>query len=401
LSVRSDPVSSVIDWLTEQTIRDSALEVLVEGVCKRLWAAGTPVWRFFGSFPTLHPLYLAIGVVWQRGEPIQSATFEHGRSALPEFLDSPVHFLTQNGLDFLRRRLEGQSPRLDFPILRELKEQGATDYVIFHLAFPSAHIARERTDGLYVSFATDAAGGFGEDDLRVLGQVFRTLAVACKMAIASGVTRNVLSAYLGPGAAERVLAGGIKRGDCTAIHAAIWYSDLRDSTPLASRLSPQDFLHALNGYFECTAAAVVAQGGEVLRFVGDAVLGIFPVSASGGGEADACRRAVEAVRDAERRMAALNDRRATDSAAPLAYGVGLHLGEVLFGNIGIPERLEFSVIGPAANEVARLESLTKDLGVRALFSGEFVPHLDLRWRSLGRHALRGVGREMEVFALPE
>jgi len=400
VSPQSDPVSGVIDWLTEQTIQDSSLEVLVEGVCKRLWAAGVPVWRFFGSFPTLHPLYHSSSVIWKRGEPISASNFPHGGMAHPGYQDSPLRFLTENGLPFLRRRLEGDAARLDFPILREMREAGATDYALFHVAFPGADFTREGSDGLYASFATDARGGFGEDDLRIMGQVIRSLAVACKMAITRGTTRNVLTAYLGPGAAERVLAGNIRRGDCSAIHAAIWYCDLRDSTPLAAQLSPADFLHALNCYFECTAGAVLAHGGEVLRFVGDAVLGIFPVSPSGG-DADACSRGVAAVRDAEQRMRALNDRRAAESVPLLSYGVGLHVGEVLFGNIGIPERVEFSVIGPAANEVARLESLTKTLGAAALFSGEFVRNVDLPWRPLGRHSLRGIGREMDVFALPE
>ena len=398
---QSDPVSGVIDWLTEQTIQDASLEVLIEGVCTRLWASGVPVWRFSGSFPTLHPLYIGTSMIWQRGASIAVRTHAHGDSATSAWRDSPLRFVTEHGLPFLRRRLEGDTARLDFPVLRDVRELGGTDYALFHVVFPGADMIREGLDGVYASFATDAKGGFGDDDLRALGQVFRSLAVACKMAISRGITRNILAAYLGPGAGERVLAGSIQRGDCTAIRAAIWYSDLRDSTPLAAQLSPADFLRALNCYFESTAGAVLAQGGEVLRFVGDAVLGIFPVSASNGGEADACKRAVATVREAERRLSELNDRRAADSSPPLSYGVGLHVGEVLFGNIGIPERLEFSVIGPAANEVARLESLTKTLGAAALFSGEFVRHLDLPWRPLGRHAPRGVGREMEVFALPD
>jgi len=399
MSGLTDP-SGVVDWLTEQTLQDASLESVVEGVCKRLWASGIPLWRFFGSLPTLHPLHHSESLLWTRGEPITLRSFPHGGTADPAFQNSPLRFLTVNDLPFLRRRLEGDATRLDFPILRELRAQGATDYAMFRVAFPGAAFIREGTDGLYVSCATDAPGGFGDDDLRVLGIVFRSLAVACKMAITRGIVRNVLSAYLGPGATERVLAGSIRRGDCTSLHAAIWYSDLRGSTPLAAERSPREFLHALNEYFESTAGAVVAHGGEVLRFVGDAVLGIFPIGETAGDAADACRRAVEAVRDAEDRMRTVNERRAAASSPALAYGVALHVGEVLFGNIGIPERVEFSVIGPAANEVARLESLTKALGVSALFSGEFVCHVDLAWRPMGRHALRGVTRELEAFALP-
>jgi adenylate cyclase len=180
------------------------------------------------------------------------------------------------------------------------------------------------------------------------------------------------------------------------LHAVIWYSDMRDSTRLADTLKEEDFLSSVNAYFECTAGAVMAHGGEVLRFIGDAVLAIFPIR--NGDARDACEAAMAAARDAERRLQELNGEREAQGLESLDYGLGLHVGDVMFGNIGVPERLEFSVIGPAANEVARLEGLTKSLGRRTLVSAEFARHLPNELESLGKHALRGVGAPVEVLA---
>jgi adenylate cyclase len=401
VSQRFDPASAVTEWLFEQTLEDLDLPSLVAGCCERLWAAGVPMWRFNASLPTLHPLYVATSMRWVRGAPTVLLTHAHGDIDRPGWQTSPFKYVVDQRVPFLRRRLEGEHARVDFPILREIRDQGATDYALFRVPFSGADVVRTGADGLIASFATDAAGGFSDDDLHTLQEVHRALAVACKMGISRGITENVLAAYLGPDAGRRVLAGSIRRGDCTSIQAAIWYSDLRRSTPLAAALPPTEFLAALNSYFESTAGSVLAHGGEVLRFVGDAVLAIFPIEKGGASVGEACDRAVRSVRAASARMADLNAARTSSGAPTLSYGVGLHVGEVLFGNIGIPERLEFSVIGPAANEVARLESLTKTLGAPALFSGEFARHVELPWRPMGRHALRGVDHEIEIFALPD
>ena len=183
------------------------------------------------------------------------------------------------------------------------------------------------------------------------------------------------------------------------VHAVIWYSDMRDSTRLADGMAADKFLKTVNSYFECTAGAVLAQGGEVLRFIGDAVLAIFPIR--DGDPQSACELAITAAREAETRLHALNEERVHDNLQPLDYGLGLHIGDVMFGNIGIPERLEFSVVGPAANEVARIESLTKTLGHRVLASTEFARCASHYWESLGEHSLEGVSAPIEVLAMKE
>jgi adenylate cyclase len=202
--------------------------------------------------------------------------------------------------------------------------------------------------------------------------------------------RNILDAYLGPHAGERVLQGSIRRGDAEDIRAVIWFCDLRDSTPLADSMSRQEFLRLLNDYFECVLGPVLERGGQVLRFIGDAALAIFPVD---GDPSDECARALAAAQDAVSRMQKLNQGR----ERPLRFGIGLHLGEVTYGNIGTPTRIEFTVVGAAANEAARIESLCKTLGVDILVSKEVERALTVKLASLGTHTLRGVGDKMELF----
>jgi adenylate cyclase len=213
--------------------------------------------------------------------------------------------------------------------------------------------------------------------------------VSLKVQIRRKITHTVLSTYLGPDAGQQVLDGQIKRGDGEMLHAVIWYSDLRDSTRLADTLKAEEFLSTINAYFECN-------GGEVLRFIGDAVLAIFPIR--NGDARDACQTAMAAAQDAERRLEAVNKERQAQGLEALSYGLGLHVGDVMFGNIGVPERPEFSVIGPAANEVARLEGLTKILDRWILVSTEFASHLPQRLESLGKHDLQSVGAPVEVLA---
>jgi adenylate cyclase len=224
--------------------------------------------------------------------------------------------------------------------------------------------------------------------------------VAFKINIQSQITQNILSAYLGPEAGKQVLKGNIQRGDGETIHAVIWYSDMRESTSLANAVTGKKFLQALNVYFESTAGAVLSHGGEVLRFIGDAVLAIFPIRDEGATQ-KACECAIKAAILARENLVQANVTRKEKGLIELDYGLGLHIGQVLFGNIGIPERVEFSVIGSAANEVARIESLTKELKENILVSSDFAKHLSLDWVDAGDHNLRGVDRTLTLYTPPK
>ncbi len=389
-------VDEVANWLMDQALGDSEVTRLFEGCCERLLGAGLPLWRGHISFSVLHPLYGSTALTWRRGEEIETDNFPSRRDGpFPEeFLKSPLYHMVRTQVPFLRRRLLGDEANLDFPILSEFRNAGASDYLAYLISFGGGEL-----NGMVGSWASDRPSGFSEQDVKSLLRIQQRLGVACKMQVKEQIARNVVTTYLGTLAGQRVLDGQIKRGDGEALSAAIWYSDLRGSTTLADTLSRDSFIQALNDYFECAAGAVLSQGGEILAFIGDAVLAIFPLDdAHGdahGDAARACERALMASQDARERLATVNAHRAGE---PLAFGLALHLGEVRFGNIGVPERVSFSVIGPTVNEVARLEALTKSLDRPVLASATFAAHVPAVWESLGEFALRGVGAPIQVLA---
>jgi len=376
----------VVDWLTEgappsRLPRDVLLET-----CRRTVAAGLPIHRVGVFVRTLHPNTVGRAFIWQADKHAVEMT-EAGNDLLESeaFLKSPIRKVMTENVE-VRRRLADPACPMDFPVLEDLRKDGATDFVAVPLRFIDGEVHA-------ASFATRRAGGFRDEDLAALR---RLLAPFTRMVEIFGnmqKARNILAAYLGPSAGEKVLAGQIRRGDGQDINAVIWFCDLRDSTPLADSMSRREFLALLNDYFECVLGPVLEQQGQVLRFIGDAALAIFPV---GERPAEACAKALAAAREAIVRMGKLNQAR----SRPLRFGIGLHLGELTYGNIGTPTRIEFTVIGAAANEAARIEAMCKVLQVDLLVSEEVARALPQPWRSLGLHTLRGVGDKMELFTLP-
>jgi adenylate cyclase len=408
---RNEPVAAVDsdatigpinDWLMEQALDLTSIESLFEGCCLRLRAGGIPLSRARLLFRTLHPLFSSVSLTWKRDEA-EIGTFElrHGDSeSSEEWSRSPFQYLIAHQLNALRRRLIGDDALRDFPVLDDFHAEGATDYLAYRISFGRDNYTTAGGTGIVGSWVTDRPIGFTDRDLRALTRIQSRMAVACKVVIKDQVARNIVGTYLGPDAGRQVLTGSIKRGDGETIHAVIWYNDLRDSTHLTESMPATEYLALLNSYFECTAGAVLAHQGEVLRFIGDAVLAIFPIRPDGMSEREACEKACAAATDAEARIDAINAERKAKGQPVVDFGLGLHVGDVMYGNIGVPERLEFSVIGPAANEVARLEDLSKELGRRIVVSGVFAKALALSWQSLGRHDMRGVGEPIEVFAPP-
>ena len=391
-------VDAVADWLMARALADTPMETLMRGCCERLSAAGIPLTRGHIGFRTLHPLFEAVTVSWLRDGELQTNQIPHADAESEEWLVSPHKWMIDRNILQLRRQLTGREAQLDFPLLRKFSDMGATDYLAYLVPFEQSDPAGRSRMGIIGSGLTDRESGFSDADVRALMRIQQRLAVASKVTVKDQISRNILAAYLGISAGEQVLDGRIKLGDGQTGHAVIWYNDLRDSTAMADRLPPAEFLDLLNGYFECTAGAVLAHGGEVLRFVGDAVLAIFPIEGEGG-DAAACERAIAAATESRRRLKTLNEARTADGRNAIQFGLGLHLGDLMFGNIGVPERVEFSVIGPAANEVARLDSLTKEIGQPVLATAAVAVHHSNKWRSLGTYPLRGIGAPMDVFAL--
>jgi adenylate cyclase len=390
-------IDATADWLMTQALGDTSMERLVEGCCARLWSAGVPLQRVLIGYRTLHPLFTGVAHIWRRDAPLVTERHDQRQAGAAAAFDQGPHgWMLRSGVSYLRRRLTGPDALLDFPVLRDLRDEGATDYLGFIGPF-----VEEGVDGILGSWTTDRESGFSDEDVGTLLRIQRRLAVACKVTIKDQIAHNVLATYLGAQASAEVLSGKISRGDGRTLRTVLWYSDLRNSTRLSETMPVEEFFTLLNRYFECSAGAVLAEGGQVVLFIGDAVLGIFPVdTVSSSAEQGACAAAMAAARRAARDMGRFNEERAGAGFDPLAFGLGLHVGDVKYGNLGVPDRLQFDVIGPAVNEVVRLEGLAKTLARQVLVSGTFARCLPLRWEALGRHELRGLGAPREVFAPP-
>ncbi len=382
-------ITPVIDWLMHKGRHLPAREQVVGAICERVRAAGLPIDRVAFFFWTLHPQYAGVALFWD-GAKVTLSRGEHGFRSTEQYLNSPAARITA-GERVIRRRLEDRGCALDFPVLQELREQGMTDYVIAEVLF-SGGVRNS------VSLTTRRPGGFSDHDIAEIQRLLHPFALIMENFNGRDLAKTLLETYLGRISGARVLDGQIKRGDGEELDAVIWFSDLRDSTPLSRALGERRFLELLNDYFESTAGAVLEQGGEVLRFIGDASLAVFPTA--GEPPRAACLRAAAAARAARTRVGAANARRLAGGLPEFASGIGLHLGRVLYGNIGTPERLEFSVIGAAANEAARIEALCKETGSDIIVSQTVAAALEEKLPSLGRFELRGVAQPMEVYALP-
>lgn len=391
-------LQQINDWLIDQTLGDPDIVELFEGVCLRLAGIGVPVGRGMLMWPTLHPLFQAENVIWKRGERAELGQFEHQDAVSDAWQRSPMRVMLETEIPVMRRRLTGPAKMLDFEILKDLADEGFTDYLLMATSLFGESLALdERKRGIIVSWTADREGGFSDDDLAGLQRIQRRLAIACKTVLQQRVSRNITEAYLGRMTGEKVFRGSIRLGDGEHTQALVWFSDLRNSTHLAETMPSPDFLELLNAYFECAARPVIATGGEILAFIGDAVLGIFPIETDFE-RARVTRDVVTALRESLAYADRIDAERAAAGLQQFRYGIGLNIGSVMYGNIGVPERLAFSAIGPTVIEVARIEKLNKALSTRALATREIAsvePHL---WRSMGPQPLEGVGDTHEVFA---
>lgn len=386
--------SPYVDWLMREAWEAADSAELVNRLTRCLIENGFPLFRLNLLIGTLNPLVAGTAYIWQRGqEEVEERKLLHARANSPAFLDSPL-MPVYRGQGGVRRRLDGPDAQLDFPILHELKARGATDYAAMPLHFSDGHINA-------LTLTTDRPGGFTVEDLGQLYEVLPLLSRLFEVQALRRSTRSLMDTYLGPHTADLVLKGRIKRGDGESIPAVIWYGDLRGSTALAERLSREDYLACLNRFFDSAAGAVMAEGGEVLKFIGDAVLAILPVEDCEGQVGEACAaalRAAERVLDDLQGEGAASAGTGPDGPA-LSAAIAVHLGEVTYGNVGSDQRLDFTVIGPAANEVARLNGFCKVLNAPILLSGRVASHLSRPLRSLGSHKLRGIEDVHEIFTV--
>ncbi len=279
---------------------------------------------------------------------------------------------------------------MDFPVLAEFKQAGGTDYIAMPLKYSSGAIN-------CITWASDRAGGFTEAEVDGLTEIAEALAIIVELQSTRRIASQLMDTYVGHRTGERVLSGAITRGATQTIHAVIWFCDLRGFTALADSLPLDRLVAMLNDYFEAIVTAVVGEGGEALKFMGDGLLAIFELNTTDDAPAR-CAAALRAATVASEKIAARNlDRRAAGEPE-IRFGLALHLGEVTYGNIGAPKRLDFTVIGPAVNHAARLEKIASELGRHVVTSASFAAAAQSSFESLGMHHLRGVTEPQEVFA---
>ncbi|MEO1092284.1 MAG: adenylate/guanylate cyclase domain-containing protein [Pseudomonadota bacterium] len=389
---------AIARW-TAQTATDGANgETLLEGFAERALAAGFPLWRGFATLASLHPTLEARSFAWVRGEGTAKVT-EHLRQPSEfddrnEWLQSPLYALYLGDQRSVRHRLDHSSPSLNYPMLRDMQARGATDYLAYKTWFPDEGAG----EGIMTSWTTDRADGFTDEHVAWLEDLLPSLEIALKSHSLSWTTRQLLETYLGRDAAQRVLAGEIQRGVAQSLDAILWSSDLEGFTKLSDQEPRERMIDLLNAYAEVTARAIEAEGGQVLKFIGDGMLAAFDLAAG----ADAADRALAAAVAAVDATANLSQARAADGLPVSRLRVALHRGDVFYGNVGSPNRLDFTVIGPAVNEAARLcdicRSLEQDIIVSAAFHAAAGTVCD-RLVGLGRYALRGVGAAQHLYTV--
>lgn len=383
--------AAVVTWLTDGARSAAGPQDVLGELCERLVACGIPLWRVAVLVRTLHPNITGRRFLWRAdsGVAISELHFEGLQTA--EFLSSPVASVYSSGTA-LRRRFVDDSATDEFALLRDLRAEGVSDYLASPLFFSdgAVHVA---------SWATRRQGGFTAEQLAGIEAVVAPLARVAEIRALSRNASNLLNTYVGRHTGERILAGQIRRGDTESIHAAIWLSDMRGFTALSDRLPPPTLIALLNRYFDCQVPPIHDHGGEVLKFMGDGLLAIFPVEQKLGNADAVCNAALLAAHEARQCVTELSSSAETEGVHGLRFGLALHVGEVLYGNIGGGNRLDFTCIGPAVNLAARLEKLAGTLGHTVLASSAFAHHCLPHLLPAGEFALAGFQAKQMVYAL--
>ncbi len=384
----TDPTADIQRWLLRVGPRLDSVDALLRGLVDEVHRSGLPLRYASFHVRTLHPQLQAWSYMWWRDRGWACVERPH-HDVMPEsFIHSPVGVLHRQRGPF-RRRLRGPQARIDYPVLAEFATAGGTDYIADRVVFGNDSIN-------VVSWLTDARGGWSDADLAVLEGIRPALATVLELQVRRALAETLLETYLGRMTGRRVLDGSIARGARERLLAVVWACDLRGFTTLSEQHPPHALLELLDAFFEAVAGAVAAGGGEVLKFLGDGLLAIFPVGRAAD-PADVCRDALTAAAAARGRVAAMP--MPPEIPGPVHFGLALHVGDVIYGNVGAPDRLDFTVVGPAVNRAARIEALTKQLDEPTLTSGEFAAFVPDAVRPVGTFELRGVPEPVEVFAV--
>jgi adenylate cyclase len=383
------PDNDVVRWLTSGTRDERFIDNIFGELCMRLQRAGIPVKRASLHFLIHHPQWLGARMIWADGmRQAEISRVDYDVRGRSEYIGSPANEIYEGATE-VRENLEGD-PKLGrkHAVYDEMRAKGLTDYV----AWPLYHTLGKRH---LVTFATDRPGGFDDAHIAALVQLVPLLALVSEIRVKNRLARTLLETYVGSHASEMVLAGATRRGSGTTVRAAIMICDLRDFTRISDNWPRDDVIDLLNSYFDAMSEPIARHGGEILKFIGDGLLAIFPLD-----QPSACANLLRAVAEARQAMAALNKSNGEAGRAPLNYGIGVHVGDVMYGNIGSLTRLDFTVIGPAVNMASRLEALTKQLGRNVLLSRAFADLVqsDFDLERVGEYPVRGFSDPIELFA---
>ena len=380
---------AVVDWLTNGTRDQRFIDNIFADMCVRLQQAGIPLKRSTLHIVIQHPQWLGARFMWSDGmREAEISRVDFDVRERSEYIGSSANEI-QSGAAEVRENLE-QDPALGrkHALYDEMRARGLTDYV----AWPLYHTLGKQH---LVTFATDRRGGFDDAHIAALKKLLPVLALVSEIRVKNRLARTLLETYVGSHASELILAGATRRGTGTTVRAAIMICDLRDFTKISDNWPRDDVIDLLNDYFDAMSDPITRHGGEILKFIGDGLLAIFPLS-----QPNACADLLRAVTEAKTAMTALNERNSATGRAPLNYGIGVHVGDVMYGTIGSTSRLDFTVIGPAVNMASRLEALTKQLGRPVLLSRDFAELVDREFEleRVGQHAVRGFSEPIELFA---
>ena len=387
LPAARDETHPVIRWLMTEARRRTDPNEFLEAFAHQLRAAGVDVARITTGVPILHPQIFSFSGLWELGKGTSERLFRSGPDATTTMLNSPIRIAYEGGGP-VRCDLTLPPEPGEFAILGDLRHEGFTDYIVHAVPF---------ADGSHkaLSLATRRPGGFDAGEVALFAATIPAVAFNLEVQALRRTARTLLDTYVGQQSGGRVLEGQIQRGSGETIRAVIWLCDLRGFTNLSEQLPRDELIDLLNCYFGPMCDAVAGEGGEILKFIGDAMLAIFP---TGDDAARTCAAALRATDKAQAALAEENHRRETAHRPQIDYGLALHVGDVMYGNIGSDTRLDFTVIGPAVNLTARIESMCRQLGRQLLLSAEFVEASRIEAQSLGVFSLKGVGADQEIFA---
>ncbi|MCA1474214.1 adenylate/guanylate cyclase domain-containing protein [Bradyrhizobium sp. NBAIM08] len=377
-------------WLIHGTRHEKFIHDIFAQMCLRLQGAGIPVKRATLHLDIQHPQWIGARLTWSDGgRKAVVHHVEHDVEHRPEYIGGPVEEIRLGACEVRENLERAPSPARTHKAYRDLRELGLTDYV----AWPIYHTLDKRH---VVSFSTDRPGGLKDSHIAYLKELLPVLSLVSEIRIKNLLARTLLDTYVGSHAGKLILAGDTRRGRGTTVSAAIMMCDLRDFTKMSDSSPRDEVIGLLNDYFDAMSEPIARYGGEILKFIGDGLLAVFPMDRPA-----ACLNLLRAVEEGRRNMTKLNAIRRRSGRSVLRYGIGVHVGDVMYGNIGSHDRLDFTIIGPAVNMACRLEALTKRIGRSVLLSHEFAAYVedDVELESVGRHHVRGFGYPIEVFSL--